>query len=113
MATQTHKVLGKVSANGAIGTYSTLYACPAATQVILSKVVAVNKNAAAQTVRIAIGTTTTTPGVTEWDVYDSTIGSEDSLEIGQGCTLDATNKNIMISASSSDVNFKAYGVEIS
>lgn len=108
---QLHKVLGKVSANGAIGTYSTLYT--ASGQVILSKVVAVNKNAAAQTVRVAIGCATTTPGVTEWDVYDFTIGAKDSLEVGQGCTMDATNKFLMISASSSDVNFKAYGVEIS
>lgn len=111
MAVQMHKTLGKISANGAINTYSTLYA--GAGQVILSKVVAVNKNAAAQTVRIAIGCASTTPDVTEFDVYDFTVGPKDSLELGGGCTMDATNKYIMISASSSDVNFKAYGVEIS
>lgn len=107
----TYKVLGKISANGAIGTYSTLYTGTG--QVVLAKIVAVNKNAAAQTVRIAIGCASTTPGVTEFDVYGFSVGPNDALEVGQGCTLDATNKYIMISASSSDVNFKAYGAEIS
>lgn len=109
---QTHKLLGKTAANGAIGTYTTLYTVPDFTQCILSRIVAVNKNASAQTIRVAIGAPSTTPVAGDWDVYDFTIDAKDSLTIGQGATPDTTNKYVLVSASSSDVNFKAYGVEL-
>lgn len=107
----TYSLLGKVSANGAIGTYSTLYTASGA--VVLSALKACNKDAAAQTVRIAVGATTTTPAATEWDVYGYTIASGDTLTLVEGLCLDATNKYIMVSASDADVNFKVYGAVIS
>lgn len=110
MAT-TYKLLGAVSANGAIGTYTTLYT--ATTAVVISALKAVNKDAAAQTIRIAVGSTTTTPGATEWDVYGYTIQPNDTLSLVEGLCLDATNKYVMVSASDADVNFKLYGAEIS
>lgn len=111
MAT-TYKLLGAVSANGAIGTYTTLYSCPSATATVISALKAVNKDAAAQTIRIAVGATTTTPGATEWDVYGYTIQPNDTLTLVEGLCVDATNKYVMISASDADVNFKLYGAEI-
>lgn len=109
MAT-TYKLLGAVSANGTITTYTTLYT--ATTAVVLSAIKACNKDAAAQTVRIAVGATTTTPGATEWDVYGYSIAPGDTLTLVEGLCLDATHKYVMISASDADVNFKAYGAEI-
>ena len=107
----TYSLLGKVSANGAIGTYSTLYTAGGA--VIISAIKACNKDAAAQTIRIAVGATTTTPAATEWDVYGYSIASGDTLTLVEGLCCDATNKYIMISASDADVNFKVYGAEVS
>ena len=109
MAT-TYKLLGKASANGAIGTYTTLYTASGA--VIISAIKACNKDAAAQTIRIAVGATTTTPAATEWDVYGYSIAPGDTLTLVEGLCLDATNKYVMISASDADVNFKVYGAEI-
>jgi hypothetical protein len=107
MADFSYSLLGKASASGAIGTYSTLVT--AAAPIILAKVIAVNKDAAAQTIRIALGSQTITPAATEWDVYGYSLQPGETLEIGHGCTIDATNKFIMVSASDADVNFKAYG----
>ena len=39
----------------------------------------VNKDAAAQTIRVAVGSTTTTPPADEWDVYGYTLQPNDTL----------------------------------
>ena len=110
MATE-YMVLGSESANGAIGTYTTLYT--ATTAVVISALKVVNKDAAAQTIRVAVGSTTTTPAADEWDVYGYTIQPNDTLSLVEGLCLDATNKYVMVSASDADVNFKLYGAEVS
>jgi hypothetical protein len=105
--------LGKLQANGAIGTYGTIYGPVAAgASVVASTLFVCNKSTSPQTFRIAIATDTT-PDADEFIYYDETVPAKSTVPLTQGICLDATNKYLMGSASSSDVIFTLCGALIS
>lgn len=107
---QTYKRLGAIDTGGTIGTGETLYECPAATSAVVSTVAIVNRGATAATYRLSISTTTSHADA-GYIVYGASVAGNDTIFLTLGITLDATNKYLLVSTSSTDVSASAFGVE--
>lgn len=107
-----YKRLGAVASAGVIGTADILYTCPADTATVVSTISVCNTGATAATYRISISTTTSFVAA-GYLVYNATVEPSETVFLTCGFTLDATNKYLLCSSSSSGVSFSAFGSEIS
>lgn len=107
----TYKTLGQIEANGAIGTYSTLYTVPTSTSTIISNIVVCNRTASAQYFRIACSSSSASVLAKEFIAFGTTVPANDSIPLVIGLTLDTTVKHLMCSATSASVSFSAFGAE--
>ena len=104
----TYKVLGQ-SAPGAT-TATTLYTCPSATQTIVSVIVICNRSTAT-TFRVGVDVNGAGDGNSDYLAYDTPIGANETIEIGKGVTLDASDL-IRVYAGSANLTFSVFGQEI-
>jgi hypothetical protein len=93
-------------------TYATLYETPAATEAVISSLVITNQSSSAITVRIGMDTSASTPGASEFLVYDAAVAGNDTVALTLGVTMPAANF-IRVSSSASVCNFTAFLSEIS
>jgi hypothetical protein len=105
-----YKILGQsadASANDV-----TLYTVPASTETIVSSIIICNREAAANTFRLAIKADGGAVANEDYIAYDTNISANDSITLTLGITLDASD---VISAGASDANvsFSVFGTEIS
>jgi hypothetical protein len=107
----TIKKLGGAAGNGVIGTAATLVTCPSATSVVISQLTVCNAGATARTFTIAVHTGTSY-SAGSYVVYQMGIAAGDTYIHPAGITLDATNKYLLVSSSHADVNFSAFGMEV-
>lgn len=106
---QAHKVLGQSSP--AATTLTTLYTVPASTQAIGSTLSVCNLAATAATYRVAVRSAGASIANSQYLVYDSTVGANDTVVLTLGLTLAATDV-VSVYASSASVAFSLFGVEI-
>lgn len=109
MAT-TYKILGQTgdaSANDV-----TLYTVPASTEAIVSTIVVCNREAAANTFRIAVKLDGGSVANEDYLAYDTSIAANDTITLTLGITMDASDI-ISVGASDANVSFSAFGSEIS
>lgn len=106
-----YKQLGAAAGNGTIATASTLYdnTATAGTSTVVSSVVICNTSASAATYSIAIVPTTAAFATGKYVVYQATIAGNDTVALTLGLVLDATNRYLLVSSSTTSVNFSAYG----
>ena len=104
-----YKILGQIADTSANDV--ALYLVPASTEAIVSTIVVANREAAANTFRIATKTDNSTVANTDYIAYDTTIGANDSITLTLGVTLQ-TGAEISVGASDANVTFQAYGTEI-
>lgn len=104
----TYKVLGQ-SAPGAT-TATTLYTCPASTQTVVSVIVVCNRSTAT-TFRVGIDVDGAGDGNSDYLAYDTPIGANETIELGKGVTLDASDL-IRVYAGSANLTFSVFGQEI-
>ena len=104
-----YKILGQIA--DASANDVALYLVPASTEAIVSTIVVANREAAADTFRIATKTDNSTVANTDYIAYDTTIGANDSITLTLGVTLQ-TGAEISVGASDANVTFQAYGTEI-
>ena len=109
MAT-TYKVLGQVET--AATTNTALYTVPAATQTVVSTLVAVNKDAATCTIRIAVRPDGETLADKHYLVFDTILAAKQTIAFTLGITIDATDV-ITVYSSNAETSFNAFGSEIS
>lgn len=110
MAT-TYKRLGAIASTGVIATADTLYTCPTATAAVVSTIHVCNTSSSAVTFTIGISTSTSFQAAGYlW--YQVALAGNDSFDATIGATLDATNKYLLCSASTSAVSFSVFGSEI-
>lgn len=105
-----YKVLGQeddASANNV-----TLYTVPASTETIISTIIICNREASANTFRLAVRPDGATLANEHYLAYDTNIDANDTITLTLGITLDASDV-ISVGASDANVTFQAYGTEIS
>ena len=119
---QAYKRLGTITATAAGSpagsTANLLHTCTGIAS-IASTTVVCNTSGSSATYRVCVSASTSFPtgsGANAYDgylAYDGTVNANDSVFLTIGVTLDATNKYLLVSASSASVSFSAFGVEIS
>lgn len=106
---QAHKVLGQ--SNPAATTLTTLYTVPAVTEAIGSTLSVCNIAATAATYRVAVRPAGASISNSHYLVYDATVGANDTVVLTLGLALSA-NDVVSVYASTTNVAFALYGVEI-
>jgi hypothetical protein len=104
-----YKILGQVA--DASANDVELYLVPSATEAIVSTIIVTNREAAANTFRIATKSDNSAVADTDYIAYDTSIAANDSLTLTLGITLEA-GAEISVGASDANVTFQAYGTEI-
>lgn len=107
---QAHKVLGQ--SNPAATTLVSLYTVPSATQAIASTLTICNLAATAATYRVAVRPAGASIANQHYLAYDATVGANDTVVLTLGLTAGATDV-VSVYASTENVAFALYGVEIS
>lgn len=108
MAT-TYKSLGQ--SNPSATTATTLYTCPASTQVVASTIMVCNQAGTSGTYRIALRPNGATLAKEHYLVYDASLEANKSTAYTIGITADASDV-ITVYASSADFSFNLFGSEI-
>lgn len=106
----TYKVLGQSAPSATTDT--TLYTVPSATQTIISSIIVSNRASDIASYRIAIRPNGATIANEHYICYNSSVGSNDSVFITVGITLDAADV-ITVFSSNSNLTFSVFGSEIS
>lgn len=106
---QTHKVLGQT--NPSATTATTLYTTPSATQTIVSTLVIANLSSTAATYRVSVRPAGATQTNAMYLAFDAALPGADSTILTLGLTLAATDV-VTVYASTANVAFNLYGVEI-
>ena len=105
----TYKILGQKSP--AATTDYNLYTVSGSKQAIINCITVANRDANSATYRISVRPDGATLTTDHYIAYDVQIGSNLSVALNLGITLD-TNDVITVQSSSGLVTFNAYGVEI-
>lgn len=105
-----YKVLGQ--SNPSATTATTLYTVPAATQTVVSTISVTNLAGTATTYRIAVRVAGATLANSQYIAYDTALPANSNHAYTIGMTLNATDV-ITIYAGNANINFTAFGSEIS
>ena len=105
---EAYKVLGRSAP--AATTQTLIYTVPSATEAIVSSIVVCNRGAAA-TFRIAILSGGGTVANEDYICYDDSIAAHETIVLTLGVGLAATD-TIEVYASTADVSFNVFGMEI-
>jgi hypothetical protein len=104
-----YKILGQKSP--AAATDFNLYTVSGSKQAIINCITVANRDANSATYRISVRPDGATLTTDHYIAYDVQIGSNTSVALNLGLTLD-TNDVITVQSSTALVTFNAYGVEI-
>jgi len=104
-----YKILGQVA--DASANDVELYLVPGSTSAIVSTITVANREAAANTFRIATKTDNSAVANADYIAYDTTIEANDTITLTLGITLQ-TGAEISVGASDANVTFQAFGTEI-
>ena len=104
-----YKILGQVA--DASANDVELYLVPSSTEAIVSSITVCNREAAANTFRIATKTDNSDVANTDYIAYDTSIAANDTVTLTLGITLE-TGAEISVCASDANVTFQAFGTEI-
>jgi glucose-6-phosphate dehydrogenase assembly protein OpcA len=105
-----YKVLGQ--SNPAATTLTSLYTVPASTATVVSSISVANLTATAATFRIAIRPAGASIANQHYIIYDANIMAKDTATLSIGFTL-ATTDVVTVYASTANLSFSIFGVEIS
>lgn len=104
------KVLGQ--SNPSAATSTTLYTCPSATQTVVSTIIVCNRSSTGTTFRVSVDVNGGGDTDEDYIAYDVAISGNETLALGQGITLDASDL-IRVRATLATLTFSVYGQEIS
>lgn len=105
----TIKILGQQAPNAT--TETDLYTVPSSTSAVISSIVVCNRGTSAGTFRISTSAAGGATANKDYIYYDLPIGANDTFVATMGISLATTDK-IRVYASSANMSFSAYGVEI-
>lgn len=107
--TETNKILAQLSPSAT--TLTTLYTVPSVTSTAVSSLVICNTNSSSVTFRVSVAAAGAADNIKQYIYYDLPLLANDTFIATIGITL-ATTDLIRVYASSTNVSFSAYGVEI-
>ena len=107
----TAYTFAQVQGSASVGTFSTLYNTASATQAVVSSLVVCNQASSDVTVRIGLAGSASTPGASQFLVYDAVVAGNDTVALTLGVTLPAS-RFIRVASSASTCNFSAFVSEI-
>ena len=91
---------------------TTLYTCPTGTETVISTVIIANRNASADTFRLAIRVDGDAISNQHYIAYDVPVAANDSTTLTLGITLQATDV-VTVSAGTADrLSVNAFGAEV-
>lgn len=107
-----YKRLGALQSAGTIGTAQTLYTASsvANTSTVMSTISICNLSATATTYRIGINTTNTY-SQESYLAFDAPLAANDTVLLTVGFVLDPTNRFLLVSGSTVNIAFQAFGAE--
>jgi hypothetical protein len=108
MAT-SYKVLGQITPGAASAT--TLYTVPAATQTVVSTLIACNQDSATCTIRVAIRPDGATIESKHYLAYEVTLAARQTITFTLGITADASDV-LTVQSSNAVTSFNAFGSEV-
>lgn len=110
-----HKQLGAAAGSGTLATAAALYSASgtANTSTVVSSIVVCNAGTTARKYRIAVNTASATFAAGRYLVYEDTIAPNETVALTLGIVLDPTNRYLNVSSDHADVNFAAFGAEMS
>jgi len=100
-----------VQGTAAVGTYATLYQCPAATTAVVGLIGICNTAATSATFRISVMATAGTPTTAEAKTWDTVVAPNDTLSLSLGLVVGAS-RFVRVSSSANTVSFFAAVSEI-
>ena len=107
---ETYKILGQVAPSA--NTTSNVYTVPAATQAVVSSIVIVNRNNAANcTYRVAAQQAGAALANQHYLAYDAPIAALDTVALSLGITLGNTDV-ISVYSANANLSFSVFGTEI-
>ena len=107
---ERYKILGQVAATA--NTTHNVYTVPAATQAVVSSIVIVNRNNAANcTYRVAAQQAGAALANQHYVAYDAPIAALDTVALSLGITLGNTDV-ISVYSANSNLSFSVFGTEI-
>lgn len=107
---ETYKILGQIAATA--NTTHNVYTVPAATSAVISSIVIVNRNNAANCVyRVAAQPAGATLANSHYVAFDAPIAALDTVALSLGITLGNTDI-ISVQTSNANVSFSVFGTEI-
>lgn len=110
-----NKQLGAAAGSGTLATAAALYTASntAGTSTIVSSIVVCNAGTTARKYRVAVNTASATFAAGRYLVFEDTIGPNETVALTLGIVLDPTNRYLNVSSDHADVNFSAFGAELS
>jgi len=104
-----YKVLGQLVSGAA--TLETLYTVPAATSVVISSLVAMNKGVSTL-IRVAVRPAGAGINDKHYLIYDTTLNANESLILTLGITIAATDVISVYALGAASVSWNLFGTEI-
>ena len=105
----SYKVLGQSSPTAV--QHTAVYTVPASTEAVISTITVCNRSSSPTTFRIAVRPNGATLANQHYLAFDSVIGSNDTIALTLGITLDAADV-IAVYTPSSDLSFSIFGSEV-
>lgn len=102
------KVLGQ--ANPGAATSTTLYTCPSSTTTVISVIYVTNRSNVPTAFRLSVDVDGGGDADTDYFAYDVPIGANETIAIGQGVCMDASDL-LRCRATLATLTFSAYGEE--
>lgn len=97
-------------ANPSAATATTLYTVPSSTELVVSFISVTNRSATPTSFRLGIDAAASGDADAQWSYYDCPIGANETFEVMQGATAEATDL-IRCYATLATLSFNLYGVK--
>jgi hypothetical protein len=109
MAT-AYKVLGQLDLTTT--NLTTLYTCPASTETVISTIIIANRNASADTFRLAVRVDGDPISNIHYLAYDCAVPANDSTTLTLGITVKATDVVSVQAGTADRLSINAFGAEV-
>jgi len=107
----TNYKVAQLLGTAGLTTYGTLYNTAVNQEAVISTIAVCNRSTVSKNYRIGIMGSAGTPGTSQFLVFDSSVGANDTIFLTVGLSI-GNNQFIRVSSTDTNVTFSAYIAEI-